>query len=172
MARVLTVDDSRAVRSIVVRQLTEWGCETDEAEDGIKGLEKLDEVLYDLVLLDVTMPEMDGPTMLAKMREAGNKTPVLMLTSEAKRSIVGEVMKLGIEDYILKPFKPEELKAKVSKVLKDLGGPGGASASPIAAVAPAASETHHGGTSSSGSIQLTTCRTASAMSFGTSSWRK
>jgi two-component system cell cycle response regulator len=135
MARVLTVDDSRAVRSIVVRQLTEWGCETDEAEDGIKGLEKLDEVLYDLVLLDVTMPEMDGPTMLAKMREAGNKTPVLMLTSEAKRSIVGEVMKLGIEDYILKPFKPEELKAKVSKVLKDLGGQGGGAGVSVAAAA-------------------------------------
>jgi two-component system cell cycle response regulator len=135
MARVLTVDDSRAVRSIVVRQLTEWGCETDEAEDGIKGLEKLDEVLYDLVLLDVTMPEMDGPTMLAKMRENGNKTPVLMLTSEAKRSIVGEVMKLGIEDYILKPFKPEELKAKVSKVLKDLGGQG---AAPVSAASAAA----------------------------------
>ena len=136
MARVLTVDDSRAVRSIVVRQLNEWGVETDEAEDGIKGLEKLDEVLYDLVLLDVTMPEMDGPTMLAKMREAGNKTPVLMLTSEAKRSIVGEVMKLGIEDYILKPFKPEELKAKVSKVLKDLGGAGATPVSAAAAISP------------------------------------
>ena len=136
MARVLTVDDSRAVRSIVVRQLNEWGVETDEAEDGIKGLEKLEEVLYDLVLLDVTMPEMDGPTMLAKMREAGNKTPVLMLTSEAKRSIVGEVMKLGIEDYILKPFKPEELKAKVSKVLKDLGGAGSAPVSAAAAISP------------------------------------
>jgi CheY-like chemotaxis protein len=138
MARVLTVDDSRAVRSIVVRQLNEWGVETDEAEDGVKGLEKLDEVLYDLVLLDVTMPEMDGPTMLAKMRELGNKTPVLMLTSEAKRSIVGEVMKLGIEDYILKPFKPEELKAKVSKVLKDLGGAGSAPVSAAAAVGAAA----------------------------------
>ncbi|MFN8601186.1 MAG: response regulator [Candidatus Binatia bacterium] len=138
MARVLTVDDSRAVRSIVVRQLNEWGVETDEAEDGIKGLEKLDEVLYDLVLLDVTMPEMDGPTMLARMREAGNKTPVLMLTSEAKRSIVGEVMKLGIDDYILKPFKPEELKAKVSKVLKDLGGAGATPVSAAAAIGTAA----------------------------------
>ena len=74
--------------------------------------------------------------MLAKMREAGNKTPVLMLTSEAKRSIVGEVMKLGIEDYILKPFKPEELKAKVSKVLKDLGGAGATPVSAAAAISP------------------------------------
>ena len=139
MARVLTVDDSRAVRSIVVRQLTEWGCETDEAEDGIKGLEKLDEVLYDLVLLDVTMPEMDGPTMLAKMREAGNKTPVLMLTSEAKRSIVGEVMKLGIEDYILKPFKPEELQAKIQKALNVSVPVSAAAGNDVPVISPAGS---------------------------------
>jgi DNA-binding response OmpR family regulator len=138
MARVLTVDDSRAVRSIIVRQMTEWGIEVDEAEDGIKGLEKLDEVLYDLVLLDVTMPEMDGPTMLGKMRESGNKTPVLMLTSESKKSIIAEAMKLGIDDYILKPFKPEELKAKVSKVLKDLGNGGSPSPSVGLAAAVAA----------------------------------
>jgi len=121
MARVLTVDDSRAVRSIVVRQLKEWGVDTDEAEDGVKGLEKLAGATYELVLLDVTMPDMDGPAMLAEMRARGDRTPVLMLTSEAKRSIVGEVMKLGIDDYILKPFKPEELRAKVARVLKDLG---------------------------------------------------
>jgi len=109
------------VRSIVVRQLNEWGVETDEAEDGVKGLEKLEQATYDLVLLDVTMPEMDGPAMLAKMRARGDKTPVLMLTSEAKRSIVGEVMRLGIDDYILKPFKADELRAKVAKVVKGLG---------------------------------------------------
>jgi len=58
----------------------------------------------------------------------GNKTPVLMLTSESKKSIMVDVMKAGIEDYILKPFKPEELKAKVLKVLK-LTGPVGAAVS-------------------------------------------
>jgi two-component system cell cycle response regulator len=60
--------------------------------------------------------------MLKRMREGGDKTPVLMLTSESKRSIMVDVMKLGIEDYILKPFKPEELKAKIVKVLKIRGG--------------------------------------------------
>ena len=137
MSRVLTVDDSRAVRSIIVRQLTEWGVDVDEAEDGIKGLAKLEDAAYDLILLDVTMPEMDGPAMLAKLRELGNRTPVLMLTSEAKRSVVGEVMKLGIEDYILKPFKPDELRAKVSKVLKDLGHGGGAAGAANVAAAEA-----------------------------------
>ncbi len=122
MPRVLTVDDSKAIRSIVSKQVAELGFEVDEAEDGILGLAKLDELTYDLVVLDVTMPNMDGPTMLGKMRAAGNKTPVLMLTSESKRSVMVDVMKSGIDDYILKPFKPDELKAKVLKVLK-ISGP-------------------------------------------------
>ncbi len=117
MLRVLTVDDSRAVRSIVRKQIIEMGFEPVEAEDGTQGLVKLQESTIDLVLLDVTMPVMDGPTMLAKMREMGNKTPVIMLTSESKRSIVAGAMKLGIDDYILKPFKPEELKAKMLSVI-------------------------------------------------------
>jgi DNA-binding response OmpR family regulator/anti-anti-sigma regulatory factor len=117
MLRVLTVDDSRAVRSIVRKQIIEMGFEPVEAEDGTQGLVKLQESTIDLVLLDVTMPVMDGPTMLAKMRESGNKTPVIMLTSESKRSIVAGAMKLGIDDYILKPFKPEELKAKMLSVI-------------------------------------------------------
>jgi len=90
----------------------------------VQGLSKLGEREYDLVLLDVTMPNLDGPGMLAKMRENGNKTPVIMLTSESKRSVVSGVMKIGIADYILKPFKPEELRAKVLSVLQGEGGAG------------------------------------------------
>jgi two-component system cell cycle response regulator len=118
MPRVLTVDDSRAIRAVVGRELVSLGCDYDEAEDGLQGLAKLEELVYDLIILDVTMPNLDGPGFLAKLRETGNQTPVLMLTSESKRSIVVEVMKLKIEDYILKPFKPEELRAKVVKALK------------------------------------------------------
>ena len=125
MPRILTVDDSKAIRTIVGKQVLELGFEVDEAEDGVQGLARLEDITYDLVILDVTMPNLDGPGMLARMREAGNKTPVLMLTSESKKSIMVDVMKAGIEDYILKPFKPEELKAKVLKVLK-LSGPVGA----------------------------------------------
>ena len=138
MSRILTVDDSKAIRMIVGKQVIELGFEVDEAEDGLLGLAKLEEISYDLVILDVTMPNLDGPGMLAKMREAGNKTPVLMLTSESKKSIMMDVMKAGIEDYILKPFKPEELKAKVLKVLK-LSGPIGTStaAAPAAAASAA-----------------------------------
>jgi DNA-binding response OmpR family regulator len=144
--RVLTVDDSRAIRQIVTKQLVELGCETDEAEDGEKGLQRIEEIQFDLILLDVTMPVMDGPEMLKRLRESGNKTPVIMLTSESKRSVVAGAMKLGIEDYILKPFKPEELRAKVQKVVR-LGTPGEvAPAAPgltAASAAPASATAAH-----------------------------
>ncbi len=122
MPIILTVDDSRAVRTIVSKQVKDLGFEVAEAEDGVLGLEKLAECVYDLVILDVTMPNMDGPTMLGKMRDGGNTTPVIMLTSESKRSIIAGAMKSGITDYILKPFKPEELRAKILSVLQGGGG--------------------------------------------------
>jgi DNA-binding response OmpR family regulator len=139
MPAILTVDDSRAVRTIVGKQVKELGFEVLEAEDGIQGLQVLSESQVDLVLLDVTMPNMDGPTMLAKMRELGNKTPVIMLTSESKRTIVAGAMKQGISDYILKPFKPEELRAKVLSVLQ--GEPGAESVVQSEGPAPTAAET-------------------------------
>jgi len=149
MPCVLTVDDSRAVRTIVAKQVKDLGFEVDEAEDGVQGLAKVAEMQFDLVLLDVTMPNMDGPTMLARMRETGNRTPVIMLTSESKRSVVASAMKAGIDDYILKPFKPEELRNKILTVLQGGGGdddivaassPGGAPAAGAANAAPSARE--------------------------------
>src|SRR5438874_1771483 len=101
MPKILTVDDSRAVRMIVAKQVREMGFEVEEAEDGEQGLLKLEDEVYDLVVLDITMPVLDGPGMLARMREGGNQTPVLMLTSESKRSIIAQLMKSGITDYIL-----------------------------------------------------------------------
>jgi DNA-binding response OmpR family regulator/anti-anti-sigma regulatory factor len=118
MPRILTIDDSSTIRSIITKQMSDLGFEVDHAEDGQQGLAKLEEISVDLILLDVTMPVMDGPTMLAALRERGDQTPVIMLTSESKRSIVAGAVKLGIEDYILKPFKPDELRGKVMKVLR------------------------------------------------------
>jgi DNA-binding NtrC family response regulator len=146
MPLVLTVDDSRAVRTIVSKQVKDLGFDVMEAEDGHQGLAKLQETQFDLVILDVTMPNMDGPTMLGKMRDAGNTTPVIMLTSESKRSVIAGAMKSGITDYILKPFKPEELRNKILSVLQGGGeiedvvasaNPGGAPPAGMPAAAPA-----------------------------------
>lgn len=118
MPHVLTVDDSKAIRTMVSKQMEALGCDISEAENGEEGLLKLQELKFDLVLLDVTMPVLDGPGMLKRMREMGDKTPVIMLTSESKSSIIGEAMRLGINDYILKPFKPEEIREKALKVVR------------------------------------------------------
>ena len=126
MPRILTIDDSSTIRSIITKQMSDLGFEIEAAEDGQQGLAKLEEITVDLILLDVTMPVMDGPAMLAALRERGNQTPVIMLTSESKRSIVAGAVKLGIEDYILKPFKPDELRTKVMKALRIDGNGGGA----------------------------------------------
>jgi DNA-binding response OmpR family regulator len=136
MVKILTVDDSRAIRAIVSKQVLELGYVVDEAENGEQGLIKLEGDSYDLVVLDVTMPVMDGPEMLKRMRDKGDKTPVLMLTSEAKRSIIADCMKAGIDDYIAKPFKGEELGAKIRKALK-LGDAPGAAHAVAPAMAPA-----------------------------------
>ena len=141
MPRILTIDDSSTIRSIITKQMSDLGFEVDQAEDGKLGLAKLEEIEVDLILLDVTMPVMDGPAMLSALRETGNRTPVIMLTSESKRSIVAGAVKLGIEDYILKPFKPDELRGKVLKALRLDGSAaaGAVAANPSLASSPSAS---------------------------------
>ncbi|HEY6180358.1 MAG TPA: response regulator [Kofleriaceae bacterium] len=137
----MTIDDSSTIRSIITKQMSDLGFEVDQAEDGKQGLAKLEAIEVDLILLDVTMPVMDGPAMLAALRETGNRTPVIMLTSESKRSIVAGAVKLGIEDYILKPFKPDELRGKVMKALRMDGSAaaGAVAANPSLASSPVAS---------------------------------
>lgn len=115
--RILTVDDSSTIRTIIGKTLGELGFAIEQAEDGGQALAKLATGPVDLILLDVTMPVMDGPTMLEKLRATGDKTPVIMLTSESKRSIMVGAIKLGVSDYILKPFKGDELRSKVLKAL-------------------------------------------------------
>jgi two-component system cell cycle response regulator len=145
MATILTVEDSRAVRNVIARQVLDLGFELEQAENGEQGLEKLEGQSIDLVLLDVTMPILDGPGMLARMRSAGNRTPVIMLTSEAKRSIVEDTLRLGISDYVLKPFGSDELRTKILAVLGEAAAAG--PAPPVVSMpAPAAAVESMGAT--------------------------
>ena len=141
MSLILTVDDSRALRTIINRSLSA-DYEVIEAEDGEKGLEALEANPVDLVLLDVTMPVLDGPGMLKEMRARDNQTPVVLLTAESKTSLIGEMMALGLSDYILKPFQPAELRQKVISVLGFTASKAAAAANtqaPAYASAPASS---------------------------------
>jgi two-component system cell cycle response regulator len=122
VTRILTVDDSRAVRMLVKKALADMAFEIDEAEDGEKGLAAVEENAPDLILLDVTMPVLDGPGMLERLRGRGISTPVLLLTAESGTSVIGPMLKQGgICEYIVKPFKPEQLRAKVIEALQRNG---------------------------------------------------
>jgi len=139
MPTVLAVDDSRSVRAIVRKAFASDGFEVAQAEDGQAALDLLATTRVDLILLDVTMPRMDGISCLRALRARGDQTPVVMLTSESNAEIVATARELGVLDYLIKPFDVEAVKAKV---LTAVAGP--AAARPPEPVVPA---TAPGGTS-------------------------
>ena len=111
--RVLVVDDDRKLASMVRRELTDDGYAVDVAHDGEEGLGFADAGVYDLILLDVAMPGMDGLTVCRRLRERKIGTPVLMLT--ARDGVDDRVSGLdsGADDYLVKPFSFRELGARV-----------------------------------------------------------
>jgi two-component system cell cycle response regulator len=119
MKKVLTVDDSKVVRTMVTRALVPYGCQIVEAANGREGVDAARRERPDLILLDVTMPVMDGREALIELREDPDvqATPVIMLTDESGRDLVLEIAKLGVKGYIVKPFTTETFAAEVDKVL-------------------------------------------------------
>ena len=116
--RVLLIDDDARLAELLGGYLTPQGVTMVHAGGGQAGLAQLQAGGFDAVVLDVMMPGMDGLTVLRKLREAGVRIPVLMLTArgdEADR-VVG--LELGADDYIAKPFSPRELLARLRAVLR------------------------------------------------------
>jgi two-component system, cell cycle response regulator len=117
--KVLTVDDSKTVRIIVKKAFKPYDCEIFEAANGVEGLAVAAKENPDLILLDVTMPVMDGVEMLTKLKSdaALKGIPVIMLTAEGGRDNVLKIAKIGVRDYLVKPFKEEVLIEKASRVI-------------------------------------------------------
>lgn len=114
--KVLLVDDSGTMRTIQKRCLNKVGVEdVAEAEDGVQGLAMFKSAVFDLVLCDWNMPNMDGLTMLKHVREINKTTPIIMVTTEAERSRVLEAIQNGVSDYLVKPFTQDALKVKIEK---------------------------------------------------------
>ena len=113
--KVLTVDDSKTVRIIVRKSFKTYDCDVLEAQNGVEGLAMAAKENPDIILLDITMPVMDGVEMLTKLKSdpALKAIPVIMLTAEAGRENVMKIAKIGVRDYIVKPFKEEVLVDKV-----------------------------------------------------------
>ena len=117
--KVLTVDDSKTIRMIVSKAFRPYDCELFEAENGVEGLALASREKPNLIVLDITMPVMNGIEMLGKMKaEASLKNiPVIMLTAESGKDNVMQIVKMGVKDYMVKPFKGEQLIERAKTIV-------------------------------------------------------
>jgi two-component system chemotaxis response regulator CheY len=115
--RILIVDDSAAVRASLESLLEPYGFEVEHAGDGAAGLRRCEAGSPDLVLLDLHMPVLDGPTMLRLLRQRGHATPVILVTSASDTKLLQSVIKLGATDYVCKPFDPAQIHAALARAL-------------------------------------------------------
>ncbi len=118
LATILIVEDDEAIRQGVADALEYAGYGVCESGDGEDGLERACSGAIDLVLLDILMPKMDGFTMLAELRKAKPALPVIMLTARGEQEDKVKGLRLGADDYVVKPFGPDELLARVEAVLR------------------------------------------------------
>ena len=150
--RILVVDDEPAFRQAISRALTLEGYRVEEAGDGAQALERLTDGGVDAVVLDVSMPAPDGLEVSRRLRDAGDRTPVLMLT--ARDAIDDRVAGLdaGADDYLVKPFALRELLARLRALMRRGGeSPGEVLCFADVRLDPAAYEVSRGGRS----IELT-----------------
>ncbi|SFM64451.1 sigma-54-dependent transcriptional regulator [Thermodesulforhabdus norvegica] len=116
--RILVVDDELIVRESLVGWLKKTGYDVDAASGGVEALSRLNETEYDLVFLDIKMPDMSGIEVLKRIREVSPETMVVMITAFGSVDTAVEAMKLGAHDYLMKPFEPEHLLLLVEKLLQ------------------------------------------------------
>ena len=115
---VLVVDDEDAISDLICDALSLARYQTLRAGHGMGALRVLRESTVDLVILDINMPGMDGYEVLRRMREAGDNTPVIILTARQDRTDTKQGFELGADDFIRKPFGIEELTLRVAAVLR------------------------------------------------------
>ena len=118
--KILAVDDSPTMRRIIINTLKRAGYQdVIEAQDGKDALAKLKVEKVNFVITDWNMPEMDGLTFVTTLRsiEEYKNLPVLMVTTRSVKEDIMEAMKAGVNNYIVKPFTPDTLKAKIEQIL-------------------------------------------------------
>ena len=117
MSKLLIVDDEANIRN-VVREYAEFEeYVVEEAENGMEAIEKCRENRYDLIIMDVMMPRLDGYSASKEIRKHSN-TPIIMLSARGEEYDKLFGFEIGVDDYVVKPFSPKELMARVKAVLK------------------------------------------------------
>lgn len=120
--RVLLVEDDPDLRSQITARLDELGMVVDVASDGREGLYLATEYPIDLALIDLGLPELDGLSLIRNLRKSGRDIPVLILTARGTWQDKVEGFEAGADDYLVKPFHPEELVARVRALLRRSSG--------------------------------------------------
>jgi len=117
MAKILVVDDAEFLRVRISKMLSGEGHDILEAENGLKAIETYKASKPDLVLMDITMPEMDGLAALKEIKSFDPGSRVVMLTALAQESVVLQAIKSGARAFVLKPFEKERVLSAISKLL-------------------------------------------------------
>ena len=121
---IMLVDDSRTIRNIQKNTLAGMGYkDVDEAADGVEALAQLGKKRPDLMLVDWNMPNMDGITLIRKVREKDKDLPIIMVTTEAEKSRVMEALKAGVNNYVVKPFTADTLSEKINQTMSKVQTP-------------------------------------------------
>jgi signal transduction histidine kinase len=115
--RVLIAEDNVVNMSVARKFLTKWGIEVHEAVNGIEAVEKFRNGSFDLVLIDLEMPEMDGITALAEIRKVHPSVPAIAFTAAVYEDMRIDLIKKGFMEVVPKPFRPEDLHSKIQKLL-------------------------------------------------------
>lgn len=118
---LLIVDDEPKIRELIRKYARFEGYEVDEAVNGMEAVEKCRSRQYDLVIMDVMMPELDGFSACREIRKT-SQVPMLMLSARGEEYDRIHGFELGVDDYVVKPFSPKELMMRVGAILKRSGG--------------------------------------------------
>ena len=121
MAKILIVDDEDKIRAVIKEYALFNEYETDEAEDGMQAVDKCSRNDYDLIIMDIMMPKLDGFTAVKQIKKYKD-IPVIMLSARGEEYDKLHGFELGIDDYVVKPFSPKELMARCAAVLARKGG--------------------------------------------------
>ena len=115
--KLLIVDDESRIRALIAKYAAFEGYETEEAENGMQAIEMCRKNRYDLIIMDVMMPELDGFSAVREIRK-NDPVPVIMLSARGEEYDRIHGFELGIDDYVVKPFSPKELMMRVGAVLR------------------------------------------------------
>lgn len=116
--KILIVDDAAFMRMMIKDILTKNGYEVvGEAEDGAKAIEKFKELTPDLVIMDITMPELDGIAAVKEIKKIDGESKIIMCSAMGQQAMVIESIQAGARDFIVKPFQAERVVEAVKKVL-------------------------------------------------------